>query len=68
MEEVFCSKANLGPREKKTGPRKIDAVPKNQQVQAHKKLFTKEKNPSSKDSARNLLQELRKSLGREAGD
>jgi hypothetical protein len=66
-EEVFCSKLNLGPREKKAGPRKIDAEPENQQVQAHEKtLLAKEKNPSGKDSARNLLQELRKSLGREA--
>jgi hypothetical protein len=64
-EEVFCSKPNQGPREKKTGPRKIDAEPENQQVH-EKKILAKEKNLSGKDSTRNLLPELRKSLGHEA--
>jgi hypothetical protein len=42
-EEVFCSKPNLGPQEKKAGPRKINAEPENQQVQAHEKNCSRKK-------------------------
>jgi hypothetical protein len=44
-EEVFCSKPDLGLWEKKTGPRKMDAEPENQQVQAHEKIAHERKEP-----------------------